>query len=241
MSPKAKPIEDRYWSSTSIPENVLKKQLVECSHYCTGAFKCKWFKVFLFFHPLNSIPAVYVILSQAAPSAQAAKGGPSLLILALNELISKLVQGGRWLCEFSFMPSLGNSHTAGTLTLPSLISSLPWPLLACERAGRFQLPEGSQNEVNTKWELLFFDIMVLTELSHKLFFSPLFLQENPGLYMCICFWQAVSQKALGEPMRLSISTVVSRCAMWSCHRETGKHITWFNSWIRISHNHDYAI
>lgn len=109
----------------------------------------------LFFHPLNSIPAVYIILSQAAPSAQAAKGGPSLLIMALNELISKLVQSGRWLCEFSFMPLLGNPHTAGTLTLPSLISSLPWPLLACERAGRFQLPEGSQNEVNTKWELLF--------------------------------------------------------------------------------------
>lgn len=197
--------------------------------------------LFFFFHPLNSIPAVYIILSQAAPSAQAAKGGPSLLIMALNELISKLVQSGRWLCEFSFMPSLGNSHTAGTWPSPRWFLRFLGHYLHVKGQEGFNFQRGARMKWIQNGNCFFWQNGLHWIVSQIVFFPPFFLQENPGLYMCICFWQAVSQKALGEPMRLSIGTVVSRCAMWSCHSETGKHITWFNSWIRISHNHDYAI
>lgn len=118
--------------------------------------------------------------------------------MPLNELISKLVLGGRWLSDSSFMPSLGNSHTEGTLTPLSLISLLPLPLVACERAGGFPLPEWSQNERNQKkkWEDGFFYYYhrngpygIVSQ-----FYRLIFLLENEGLFLTGCQAESPSRK-----------------------------------------------
>lgn len=128
---------------------------------------------------------------------------------------------------------------------PPLVDFFASLAITCMWKGRkVSTSRGEPEWSEYKMGIAFFDIMVLTELSHKLFFSPLFFAGKPWTlyvyrYMFLASCQPEGRRWAHAPQHRY--TVVSRCAMWSCHSETGKHITWFNSWIRISHNHDYAI
>lgn len=124
-----------------------------------------------------------------------------------------------WLPPFKPLP--GNQHTEGTLTLLSLMASLPWPLLACERAGRFQLPE--RNEGNTKRKLLlffFFIAIVLMVLSHG-FCRCIFLLKTR--VVCVFLTSCQPENPLGGQLHLSLSTRLGN----------GKKKTQFHSSIQI--------
>lgn len=208
MSPIAKPIEERYWSSTSIPENVLKKQLVECSHYCTGAFKCKWFKVsFFFFSPSKLYSSrVRHLISGSSIST----GSERRSVSAYNGIKwADLKAGPEWetalrVLFYAFAWKFTHSRNFD----PPLVDFFASLAITCMWKGRkVSTSRGEPEWSEYKMGIAFFDIMVLTELSHKLFFPPFFCRKTLDS-VCVYVFGKLSAR------RPSVSPCASASVLW---------------------------
>lgn len=117
------------------------------------------------FYLLNSFSAAYIILSGSSISTGSERRAAS----AYNAIKWADLQAGPgwemalWLPLYAFAWKFAHRRNFD----PTLVDFSASLAITCmwKGAGRFQLPEGSRNEGNTKWE----HIMVLTELSHNFY------------------------------------------------------------------------